>query len=236
MGQGQEVKAQQLVDAAVSSGSWVLLQNTHLGLNFMRTIEPQLVKLTEVDPNFRLWITCEPHPAFPIGLLQMSIKMTDEPPMGLKAGLKKAFGWLNQDWLEAVNRDEWRPMLHALCFLHTIVVERRKFGALGWNIPYEFNQSDFEASAMYMRTHMTDVELRKGHVSWTAVQYMICDVQYGGRITDNLDRRLFNTYGQAWVASKMLDSSFEFAPGYKMLKFNGQLIVACCILESDSCN
>jgi len=144
--------------------------------------------------------------------------MTDEPPSGIKAGLKKSFLWLTQDWLEAVNRDEWRPMLHALTFLHTIVQERKKFGPLGWNIPYEFNQNDLEASAFYMRAHMTDVELRKDKVSWEAVRYMVCEIQYGGKITDNLDRRLFETYGDAWLSPKIFDPAFEFAPGYKIMK------------------
>jgi dynein heavy chain len=35
--------------------------------------------------------------------------------------------------------------------------------------------------------------------SWNAMQYMVCEVQYGGRITDELDRELFKAYGQIWV-------------------------------------
>ena len=35
--------------------------------------------------------------------------------------------------------------------------------------------------------------------------YMVCDVQYGGRITDDWDRRLFNTYGKSWLTQQCLD-------------------------------
>jgi len=219
MGQGQEEKADKLLTGAVMTGSWVLLQNTHLGLGFMNSLEGKLAKLEEIEPNFRLWITCEPHPKFPIGLLQISIKMTDEPPAGVKAGLRKSFNWLNQDMVEAVSREEWKFMLYSVCFMHTIVQERRKFGPLGFCIPYEFNQQDLEASVTYMRNHMQDVELKKGAISWPAVSYMVCQAQYGGRITDDFDRICFNTYGDAWLSPKMFDPAFEFAQGYKVLKF-----------------
>jgi len=224
MGQGQEVKALQLLQQGFELGRWVLLQNTHLGLGFMNTIESKFQGIGEIHEDFRLWITSEPHPLFPIGLLQMSIKMTDEPPSGLKAGLRKSYAWLDTDWIEAVSGEEWRSSLFALCFMHSVVQERRKFGPLGWNIPYEFNQSDLEAASLYMKWHMGDAELRKAEVSWNAVQYMTCEVQYGGRITDGFDRRLFNTYGQRWLCPRIFDNSFEFgdpekAPGYRVLKY-----------------
>lgn len=220
MGQGQEIKAAELMKAAVVNGSWVLLQNTHLGLGYMRTLEQYIGSLEEVEPNFRLWITSEPHPKFPIGLLQISLKMTDEPPSGMKAGLRKSYStFLSQDWLEAVNREEWRPMVYALCFMHSIVQERRKFGPLGFCVPYEFNATDLEASAMYLRNHMTEVEMKKGQPNWSAIVYMVCEVQYGGRITDTLDRVLFGTYGVQLLTPKIFDPSFEFSPGYKVMKF-----------------
>ena len=46
----------------------------------------------------------QPHPAFPIGLLQSSIKATNEAPVGLKAGLRASYAWVTQDLLDAVNR------------------------------------------------------------------------------------------------------------------------------------
>eukprot|EP00164_Ancoracysta_twista_P001803 GFYU01002367.1.p1 GENE.GFYU01002367.1~~GFYU01002367.1.p1 ORF type:complete len:811 (+),score=281.55 GFYU01002367.1:300-2435(+) len=216
MGQGQEVIARRLMQTAMATGGWVLLQNCHLGLKFLPEVENTLIKLEEIDPEFRIWITSEPHPKFPIGLLQMSIKMTNEAPAGLRAGLKRSYQWISQDMLETIGKNEWKPLLYCVCFLHSIVQERRKFGALGWSIPYEFNQPDLSASVQFLQNHLGASEIKKTPISWTTVKYMVCEVQYGGRITDDWDRRLFNTYGDAWLNPKMFDPNFNFYPGYKI--------------------
>jgi dynein heavy chain len=218
MGQGQEVHARRLVANFQESGGWVLLQNCHLALDFMPELQASVQDKKDSHEDFRLWLTTEEHPKFPINLLQASLKFTNEPPQGVKAGLKRTFAGITQDKLDISNFPQWKPMLFGVCILHSVVQERRKFGPLGWNIPYEFNAGDLHASTQMVQNAMDDMDPHKG-VIWQAIRYHLGEVQYGGRVTDDQDKRLLNTFADAWFTDKMFEPDFEFAKGYPLGNF-----------------
>ncbi len=138
-----------------------MLQNTHLALDFLDELLSTVIDTENVHEDFRLWLTSEVHPKYPINLLQASIKYTFEPPQGVKAGLKRTYTNTSQETLEYSNLPQWKPMFYTVAFLHTTVQERRKFGPLGWNIPYEYNQGDFNASSQYVMNLLDDLDLKK---------------------------------------------------------------------------
>ncbi|GMF34281.1 unnamed protein product [Phytophthora fragariaefolia] len=243
MGEGQEAVAARTVASAMLNGSWVLLQNCHLGLNYMDALCEALTAANGGSagsnssavaparaPEFRLFLTSEPHPDFPIALLHRSTKVTNEPPAGLRAGLLRSFTVLvDQDKLDRLESPSWRSLLFAVCFLHAVVVERRKFGPLGFSVPYEFNAGDMGASLSFLERHL----YTSPTPSWPTVQYMVAEVHYGGRITDELDRRLFRAYCDAWFNPTLLGSSFSFNPEVKLstgagtVSSSGQLFNYC---------
>lgn len=81
----------------------------------------------------RLFLSAEPPPqlerALPISLLQNSIKLTNEPPDGLKANLRRAYGQFNEEILEGCAKQaEFRSIIFALSYFHAALLERKKFG------------------------------------------------------------------------------------------------------------
>ena len=214
MGQGQEIIARRLMETATAEGQWVLLQNTHLGLTYMGEVETYLLKAENLHENFRLWITAEPHPQFPIGLLQMSIKITNEAPVGMRAGLRNSYAWVSQDMMDAVGIFEWRQMLFVMCYMHSIVQERRKFGPIGWNIRYEFNQSDLSACVQFLQNHLSEMDAKKlPSPTWDTVTYMVSKIQYGGRITDGFDELLMDTYATKFFNRGSLEKDLVLFQG-----------------------
>ncbi len=86
LGQGQAPVALNAIHKSSREGSWVLLANCHLMLDWMDELESVITNISDLScthEGFRLWLTSAPTCHFPLSFLQKGIKMTTEPPQGL---------------------------------------------------------------------------------------------------------------------------------------------------------
>lgn len=195
LGQGQDVPATRMIERGIVEGCWVFLANCHLMISWMPRLEKMIEELPskKPHPSFRLWLSSSPHPKFPISVLQAGVKMTTEPPRGIKNNMVRLYNLIGeQDFERCRKPDRYKKLLFSLCYFHAVLVERRKFGSLGLNIPYDFNDSDFSVSENILALYLDDYK----DVPWEQLRYLISEASYGGRVTDDFDRRVLNVYIQ----------------------------------------
>ena len=219
LGQGQSKKAKEKVYEGTKNGYWLYLANCHLSLSFLKELEKIIENLemnkSEVNDNFRLFLSSNPHPKFPISILQKSIRVTTEPPKGLKSNMTRLYSNMPEDKFQKISEKvKYKKLLFSLCWFHSIIIERKKFKSLGWNIGYDFNDSDWSTAdrilKMYLDQNYEKVEGKSAQ--WDAIKYLISEVTYGGRVTDEWDRRLLNVYSNQFFNEKVLsEEKFKLA-------------------------
>jgi dynein heavy chain len=159
--------------------------------------------------DFRVFLSAEPFNRIPIGILQRSIKLTNEPPSGLKPNLLKAFSQFDESiWEGSSKQTEFKAILFSLSFFHSVIVERKKFGAQGWNRSYPFNLGDLTTCIAVLNNYLED----RPKVPWDDLRYVFGEIMYGGHITDNWDRRVCMTYLQEYIKEEVIES-IELCPG-----------------------
>ncbi|XP_057658316.1 dynein axonemal heavy chain 6 isoform X1 [Diorhabda carinulata] len=211
LGQGQGPVAERLIQDAVETGDWVFLQNCHLATSWMLSMEKIVLTIArdsnKVHKQFRLYMSSMPSKTFPVSVLQNSVKVTNEPPKGLRANIKRSFSEMDKAFFEDHPLEhKWKAMLFGLCTFHAVVQERKKFGPLGWNIIYEFNDSDRDFAFNTLKMFCAE-----GFIPWDALEYLTGEITYGGRVTDYWDLRCLKTILKIFFSPQILRNDYVYS-------------------------
>ena len=232
---------------------------------------------SDLDDRFRLILTSMPVDFFPSSIVQNGLKMTTEPPRGIKSNLQRSYQSIvtqdtydeilsslepgarssivasdkeevlsNKSGVNARSQDNsgyisashsaqarvkagedqsispvsdiagmkekqlaYRNLLYSLCFFHAVIQERRKYGPLGWNIFYEFNDADLRTSITMIKNFLQEND----EIPWEAMKFMTGHINYGGNVTDDFDRTLLMVFLNIFQNEEVVER-----PGYEFSK------------------
>lgn len=135
--------------------------------------------------------------------------MTYEPPRGLRNNMMRSFIQVDAKKFDDCKKvSEWKKLFFGLSFFHALCLERRKYGPLGWNIPYEFTSADLAISVQQLKMFLNEYE----DIPYEALNYMVAEANYGGRVTDPKDRRLISIILKGFYTPAILKDEYRFSP------------------------
>lgn len=118
----------------------------------------------------------------------------------------------DKEFAECTKPIAFRRLLWGLCFFNAIILERRKFGPLGWNIAYSFSASDFRISTLQLIEFLNFYD----EVPYEALIYMVAEANYGGRVTDTHDRITIDVILKDYYNSMMInEENHKLSPSGK---------------------
>ena len=103
--------------------------------------------------------------------------------------------------------EDWQTLYMSLSYFHAIVRERRRYSAIGWNIPYDFNESDFKISIKQLKHTMKTYS----EIPFKALHYLTSECYYGGKVTDSMDRRLLIELLKVFYNEEVLKDKYYFS-------------------------
>ena len=120
----------------------------------------------------------------------------------------------DSEFFNSCSKDSaWRKMMFGLGFFHSVLQERRKFGAIGFNIGYQFNENDLRISVRQLKMFLDEYE----EIPYETLKYTCGECNYGGKVTDGHDRHTLMTLLDVYYTSDILNDKHKLSPSGKYM-------------------
>lgn len=190
-----------------------MLKNVHLAPAWLVQLEKKIHTL-QPHPAFRLFLTMEINPKVPVNLLRAGRIFVFEPPPGVRANLLSTFNRIATPQRVQKAPAERARLYFLLAWFHAVVQERLRYAPLGWSKVYEFNDSDLRCACDTIDTWIDTAgkgrdNIPPDKVPWNAIRTLFSQAVYGGRIDNEFDQRLLNSFLDRMFVVKSFDHEFS---------------------------
>jgi dynein heavy chain 1 len=213
MGSNESITlAETAIAESAKRGEWVLLKNLHLASHWIPTLEKKIRNLSPRQ-GFRLLFSLEMVPSISVSLLRYSRTVLFEPPPGIKASLHVSLKGVPQSKFTNSPAEKIR-LYFLLSWLHAVIQERQRYVPLGWTKLYEFSDADKEWALNIIDQWISLVGHNRTNISpskipWDALTTLISHCVYGGRMDNEFDETILNSFVRHLFQSRAFDADFS---------------------------
>lgn len=209
--------ADRAVTLAAKSGTWVILKNVHLSPEWLQSLEKRLHRLTPHE-NFRLFLTMEINPKVPANLLRMSTILIFEPPVGIKSALVRMFNTIEPERFNKAPVERGR-LYFLLIWIHSVILERLRYAPVGWTKKFEFSEMDAKCALDAIDEWVDKkangkANLPPSAIPWDALQQLLEQIIYGGRIDNEFDQARLHAFVQSLFNKSAYDGNFPLCQAW----------------------
>jgi len=200
-------EADKSITLGMKTGSWVLLRNVHLCIEWLGLLEKRIHSYltpsggnsSSIHENYRLFLTCEGNNStIPVSLLRGSEVIIAEASTGMKANILRFFSSIPLTRIEQPPVE--RARLYALvAWLNGIIQERLRYSPFGWTKHYEFSEADAVCTIDVVDQWIDDIAGSRAHINpedipWQALRTLLSQSLYGGRIDHSYDQAALDSF------------------------------------------
>lgn len=186
----EALKTEKELHSCASQGEWILLENIECSGKWVNDFCATVSKICSgsIHPDFRVFLTTrlDSKTKLPIEIPLNCSKMILENNENVRADLLTCFALLSDEFFQSETAIR---LSFSIGLFHSIILQRQKYGSVGFNCPYDFTDNEFRLISTVIQPYLeNDVD----SIPFNYLCFVIGDVIYGGRSNDDNDKKVIN--------------------------------------------